>query len=392
MASSDVTLLRLIERLDGVGLRGLMPALLDVLRRVTDVSGVRLLIADIEARSFEVRDELQAGDVAPSGSIDVEGSVHGRAYTEGEVVRATVDGAPTLIAPVTARGERNGVLEVRLGGEPGDDDVDAATTAGVIVGYLITAGDRWTDDFHFARRMRQMTLPAEIQWSLLPLAAFSTDEVSLAGALEPAYEVGGDVFDYACGMRTLTAALFDSMGHGLGAARLSALTVATFRNARRRGLGLEEQAREIHATLRPGFEAEGYTTGILLRLDLADPERSSVVNAGHEIPFVQRGSAAPEPVELRPELPFGMPFESEPVVQPLPLAPGDRLALYSDGVVEARPDDGDAYGVETLAALLAEHRDRPAREVARVVTAAVRSHRAAELQDDATVLIIDVPG
>ena len=62
-------------------------------------------------------------------------------------------------------------------------------------------------------------------------------------------------------MRTLTAALFDSMGHGLKASRLSALAVATFRNARRRGLPLDEQAREIHRTLRSGFDAEGYTTG-----------------------------------------------------------------------------------------------------------------------------------
>jgi serine phosphatase RsbU (regulator of sigma subunit) len=392
MVPSDVTLLRLIEQLDRVGLRGLMPALLDVVGKVTSATGVRLLVADVEAKSFEVRRELEAGEVSSSGSIDVEGSVHGRAYKDGQVVSAVVDGAPTLIAPVTARGERAGVLEVRLTAEPDDDDAEVAAFAGVIVGYLITAGDRWTDEFHFARRIRRMTLPAEIQWGLLPLAALSTEQVSLAGALEPAYEVGGDIFDYACGVGTLTAALFDAMGHGLRAARLSALTVATFRNARRRGLGLQEQAGEIHATLQPGFDLEGYATGILLQLDLVDPGLSTMVNAGHEPPLLQRRGAAPALVALRPELPFGMPFESEPAVQPLPLAPGDRLTLYSDGVVEARPDDGEAYGVEALADLLATQRDRSAREVARKVTAAVRSHRAADLQDDATILIIDVPG
>jgi hypothetical protein len=392
MVPSDVTLLRLIEQLDRVGLRGLMPALLDVVGKVTGATGVRLLVADVEAKSFEVRRELEAGEVSSSGSIDVEGSVHGRAYKDGQVVSAVVDGAPTLIAPVTARGERAGVLEVRLTAEPGDDAAEVAAFAGVIVGYLITAGDRWTDEFHFARRIRRMTLPAEIQWGLLPLAALSTEEISLAGALEPAYEVGGDIFDYACGVGTLTAALFDAMGHGLRAARLSALTVATFRNARRRGLGLQEQAGEIHAMLQPGFDLEGYATGILLHVDLVDPGLSTMVNAGHEPPLLQRRGAAPALVDLRPELPFGMPFESEPAVQPLPLAPGDRLTLYSDGVVEARPDDGDPYGVEALADLLATQRDRSAREVARTVTAAVRSHRAADLQDDATILIIDVPG
>ena len=174
-------MLRLIERLDRVGLVGLMPALLDVVSSAARATGARLLIADIEATSFEVRDELQAGDVGSSGAIDIEGSVHGRAYKDGVVVRAVVDDVPTLIAPVTARGERVGVLEVRLAAEPSDDEAVVAEAAGVIVGYLVTAGDRWTDDFHLARRMRPMTLPAEIQWSMLPLHALSTDEIALAG-------------------------------------------------------------------------------------------------------------------------------------------------------------------------------------------------------------------
>jgi serine phosphatase RsbU (regulator of sigma subunit) len=74
-----------------------------------------------------------------------------------------------------------------------------------------------------------MTLPAEIQWSLLPLATFASDDIELSGALEPAYDVGGDAFDYACGSDVATIGLFDAMGHGLASARLSSLAIAAFR-------------------------------------------------------------------------------------------------------------------------------------------------------------------
>jgi hypothetical protein len=384
-------MLRLLDALDAAGLSGLMPTLLDHLAPLVGAVGVRLLIADVEGRRLEVREGLKAGEGPRSQEIEIEGSVYGRAYTDGGVAHAEIDGHPVLITPVTARVERQGVLEVTLGRVPNNEDVDTVETLGVLLGYLVTAGDLWTDEFHFARRRRDMTLAAEIQWSLLPLAALSTREISIAGALEPAYEVGGDTFDYACGDRTLTAAIFDSMGHGLRAARLSSLCVATFRNARRAGRSILEQADLIHRTLLPGFDLEGYTTGAILSIDLHAPQESLVVNAGHEQPFLQRGGAEPAQVALSPELPFGMPFPAERRVQELPLEPGDRLTLFSDGMIEAQPEGGEMFGIDGLARLLRDTRELSPRETARVATQAVKDHRAADLQDDATIAIVDVP-
>ncbi len=383
-------MLRLLGSLDAVGLSGLMPTLLRHLAPLVGAVGVRLLIADIEARQLEAREGLQAGEGPRSQEIEIHGSIHGRAYTEGGVAQTEIDGHPVLITPVSARRERQGVLEVTLGRAPTDDDVDIVETLGVLFGYLVTAGDLWTDEFHFARRRRDMTLAAEIQWSLLPLAALSTREISIAGALEPAYEVGGDTFDYACGDRTLTLALFDSMGHGLAAARLSSLCVATFRNARRAGRSILEQADLIHETLLPGFELEGYTTGAIFEIDLISPQKSAVVNAGHEQPFLQRGDDSPVQIGLRAEIPFGMPFPAERNVEELELAPGDRLTLFSDGMIEAQPDGGEILGLEGLGQILADTRRLSPREAARVATRAVRDHRAAHLEDDATIVIVDI--
>ena len=384
-------LLRLPERLDAAGLSGLMPALLDHLGPGVGAVGVRLLMADIEARQLEARDGLQVGESPRSQDIEIHGSVHGEVYLEGAPRWAEVDGRPVVITPVTARRERQGVLEVTLEHEPDAEVVQVVETAGILLGYVVTAGDLWTDEFHFARRRRPMTLAAEIQWSLLPLAAFASREISVAGALEPAYEVGGDTFDYACGDRSLTLAIFDSMGHGLTAARLSSLCVATFRNARRADRSIEEQAVVIHETLLAGFLVEGYTTGLIVSIDLREPQRSIVVNAGHEKPFLHRAGSSPRQLDLRPDIPFGMPFSTERTSQPLPLEPGDRLALFTDGIIEAQPDGGEMFGLDALSQLLESTRDRSPREAARMITQRVREHRAAHLQDDATILIVDIP-
>jgi serine phosphatase RsbU (regulator of sigma subunit) len=70
--------------------------------------------------------------------------------------------------------------------------------------------------------------------ALLPRLALAAPEYVVAGTLEPAYDVGGDTFDYAAQPLSLAVSVTDAMGHGLQAALLAGLTVAALRNARRR--------------------------------------------------------------------------------------------------------------------------------------------------------------
>lgn len=383
--------LRLLPELNAAGPGDVTTTVLASLEPAVGAIDVRLLIVDMEEMHLDVRAELQAGRPSVHGSADMDGSLQGEVYRTGEARTTSVDGQPTIIAPITARGDRAGVMEVRVKDEPDDGAIRICESVAVLVGYLITAADRWTDEFHFARRRQPMSLPAEIQWSQLPLEAFSSREIAIAGALEPAYDVGGDSFDYACGMDAMAAGIFDAMGHGLTAARLSAFGVAVYRNARRRGEDLEGQARAIHEELRSGFDREGYMTGQIWRIDLLAPERTTVVCAGHPHPLLQHRSAAPEVRPLEGGLPFGVPLENALRAERFPLEPGDRLTMFSDGIIDASPDDGEEFGLESLKSMLAEMRPAPPREAARRIIRAVRSHRAADLDDDATIVIVDIP-
>ena len=98
---------------------------------------------------------------------------------------------------------------------------------------MLTGARRYTDRFEMLRRRRELGLAAEIQWELLPSLAFELPAFSIAGTVEPAYEIGGDNFDYAISAHRLTVSVSDAVGHGIRAALLASLAVTAMRNARR---------------------------------------------------------------------------------------------------------------------------------------------------------------
>ena len=87
-----------------------------------------------------------------------------------------------------------------------------------------------------------MQVAAEIVWGLLPPLTFAANDVVVTAVLEPCYDVGGDVFDYALNGDVLSVGLFDTCGHGIKASALASLAVGAYRNARRTGLDLAATA------------------------------------------------------------------------------------------------------------------------------------------------------
>jgi serine phosphatase RsbU (regulator of sigma subunit) len=292
--------------------------------------------------------------------------------------------------PVTLGAERFGVLEVRFAAEPSPDLVAELERVAMALAFALAAAGRATDEVELARRGRPLSLPAEIQWELLPRLALEAPEYAVAGTVEPAYDVGGDTFDYAAQPQALTVSVTDAMGHGLQAALLAGLAVAALRNARRQPAGLLDQANQANRALHAQFGGERFVTGQVLRLDVPGGT-GAVVNAGHPLPRRVRGGRV-EPVGLDADLPLGVDPEAIYRVQPLQLEPQDRLVLLSDGVLEATPEGGSAYGADRLDGVLRASRALPPNEVTRLVVGEVIAHRAGDLADDLTVVCLDWRG
>ena len=79
---------------------------------------------------------------------------------------------------------------------------------------------------------------------MLPIGAYSCDQFSLVGQLDPAYDVGGDLFDYAASTDELFVSVIDAVGHWPRASLLGTLAATPLRNARRTGLALADQLRQ----------------------------------------------------------------------------------------------------------------------------------------------------
>jgi serine phosphatase RsbU (regulator of sigma subunit) len=180
------------------------------------------------------------------------------------------------------------------------------------------------------------------------------------------------------------------MGHGLQAALLAGLAVAALRNARRRPAGLLDQVHHANQALHEQFGGERFVTGQVLRVDIPGGT-GAIINAGHPPPLRVRGGQV-EPVGLDADLPLGLDGATVYHVQQLTLEPGDRLVLLSDGVLEAAPKGGQAFGTARLEELLRSSQELAPHEVTRLLVREVIAHRVGDLADDVTVVCLDWRG
>ena len=127
-----------------------------------------------------------------------------------------------------------------------------------------------------------------------------------------------------------------------------------------------------------------------------DTERGllRLVNLGHPLPLWWRAGQLQAWPEARPDRPFGL-GHTRSTVHDVVLAPGDRVLLYTDGVVEAHAGDGVHFGDERLSAMFLDHAGAgldPLDSLRAVVAAVIEHHRGDRLRDDATVVLVEWRG
>lgn len=335
------------------------------------------------------------GSAPTNRELLLDDTVAGRAFTTlDEQVERPSDGDPaTVWLPLLDGVERLGVLELRLADELVADDLvrrRAAALAALVAELLLTKG-MVGDTLQTASRRRPMSLAAEMQWQVLPPLTAGTERVTVAGILEPCYEVGGDAFDYALAADRVQFAIFDGMGHGLEAATLSTVAIAAYRHGRRSGLDLAEIATSVDAALARLFPTTRFVTGVLAELDLGTGH-VRWLNAGHPAPLLLRDGRVVDHLSVRPRTPLGIPPVAGPVeLGEADLEPGDRLLLYTDGIVEARSPDGEFFGLERLERFVARETAGVVvlQEAMRRLKNAVLAHQQGRLQDDASQLLVE---
>jgi hypothetical protein len=321
---------------------------------------------------------------------DVAGSMAGRAFTSGQPVTAERDGAVRVWVPMTEQASRTGVLAVTVP-DAGAELLEQVELLGVFAGLAIATAARVSDIPYVRRRGQEMSLPAGMQWDLLPPLNTRAPGILIAGLLEPAYDIAGDAFDYAVGDRGLDFAIIDGMGHGIGSTLLTGLAVGAYRHARRRGAPILDIHRAIDHALADYYHDDSFATGIVGRLSFANG-KLDWSSAGHPPPLLLRGRKVVAELTNEPVLPFGL--HGAPQLSTTDLEPGDAVLLYTDGVTEARGPDGELFGTDRLTDLIEREAasGQPAEEMLRRLVQALLEHQPEGLRDDATLLLVQWTG
>jgi serine/threonine protein phosphatase PrpC len=369
-----------------------LPAAADEAARTAGALGCRIYLISRDQRCLVPLDGNATGTPATADDepLSVEGTLAGRAYIDTETMTASDGGR--LWLPLLDGTERLGVLEVLVDPDQSDGLRGTYAPLAALVAELVVSKGQYTDTFERARRALPMGVPAEMLWRQLPPLTFAADRFVVAAQLEPWNEVGGDAFDYSIDRDLLRLAIFDAMGHGLGATLLAGVALAAYRNARRDGQGLVETAQTIDQTLSRQFGDESFVTGVLAELDLTNGTLCTLV-AAHPAPLLVRAGRSLGELQTEPGFPLGFGQRDDTVVR-VSLEPGDRVVMFSDGVVEARANDGAFFGTDRLVDLLVrqEARRQTPPETLRRLVLAVLEHQGGMLQDDATLVMLEWAG
>ncbi|SOE10621.1 Stage II sporulation protein E (SpoIIE) [Streptomyces sp. 2323.1] len=325
-------------------------------------------------------------------ALSVDTSQAGSAYRTVSP-RVTDDGDDVVIwLPLVDGAERLGVLGVRTAPLDGPRMRRSRILADLLA-MVVTSKRSYSDWIAARTRTATMQLPAELVRAFLPPRTIGSKQCVSTAVLEPAYDLGGDAFDHAVVKQVLHTMILDGMGHDLASGLATSVAMAGARNARRSGADLPDLVGSVDRALTQWLP-DHFCTGVVCRLD-ADAGELRWINCGHPPPLLIRAKRVLEgALDSPPQPPIGLYVEAAPParqVHETTLEPGDRVLLYTDGVVDARDANGVEFGLERFTDFIIRASaagERPA-EVLRLLIHAILDYQHDNLPDDATILLFE---
>jgi len=239
---------------------------------------------------------------------------------------------------------------------------------------------------------RELALAQEVQQSILPRGLVDHGRFRFYHRYYPTGLLGGDYYDVATtGPNSFNAIVADVAGHGVPASLGTMLVKVMFWEASQRGQTSEGMLREMNRRLLHFMARHQYVTAFVLNVD-GETSRVNGASAGGPHPVILSKTKLRRAHEWRLNgLPLGALEEklySTPDSQSITLEPGDRILMYTDGLLDTRIDEGESLDSKELLPTLDEISGLEGNELLDRL-AKSRGIGSRALPDDVNLLLID---
>jgi serine phosphatase RsbU (regulator of sigma subunit)/anti-sigma regulatory factor (Ser/Thr protein kinase) len=341
-----LTLTRTFRRVTGRGAEAPVPA--------TKVMTAGGRVLDTPPIEIAPNDPILAYFHAGSGAVPID-----ELELDSPAVRTLRASGVKLVVPLISQGELIGLLN--LGRRLSDQDYStddrrlleklaAQASPAVRVAQLVREQEA---EVRARERISQELRVAQlIQQQFLPKTLPNLPGWQIATFYRAAAEIGGDFYDFIeLPEGKIGLVVGDVTGHGVPAALVMATTRSVLRSEAPRLVAPGKVLERVNDFLHADIPQNMFVTCLYAVLD---PLTGALTyaNAGHDLPFVRRGS---DVVELRAT---GMPLGAMPGMQYVEkesvLGPGDVIVLHSDGLAEAHDPDRQMFGFPRMRKLIGE--------------------------------------
>ncbi len=237
------------------------------------------------------------------------------------------------------------------------------------------------------RAAKEIEIAKQVQARLFPQIHPEVKTLEYAGLCLQARQVGGDYFDFLeLGQNRLGLVIGDVSGKGIAAALLMANLQANLRSQCAIAVSHPEMFLGTVNRLFYQNTVDSAYASLLFAEFAGDSRYLRYANCGHLSGLILRPNGKCERLASTATL-RGLFPEWECSFAECELAPGDRLALYTDGITEATDSDGREFGEARLVEHLQQHRNLPCQDALRAVTDEVRQLNPHDQQDDITLIL-----
>ncbi|MCW7459437.1 SpoIIE family protein phosphatase [Leptospira bandrabouensis] len=236
---------------------------------------------------------------------------------------------------------------------------------------------------------QELQIGKEVQELFLP-SVKKYKKFNIGKLYRPMREVSGDLYQYFQFPDKDYYGFFlaDASGHGVSAALVTVVMAMSLQSIMKENHSAIQAINQLGEVIANRLQASFFATGVFVVFE--EPGVVKFVNAGHNAPFIVRPSTKEITYVDSSGPPLGMGDDIQYSLESFPVLPGDKIVLYTDGVVETPIKEGGLFGLERFTEVVLNNVHLSNAEIVEKAMALLEEKHE-EYKDDVTMIVLDVP-